>query len=420
MRSCFFIGLVIAAISLGAAFAQETPPPAVTIHVVQRGETLFDIARAYGLTIQALADLNNIANPNSIFVGQRLLVPSGDPVSVAPPASIQPTPTPVFHIVRGGETLFLIARRYGLTVNALASANSITDPSLIYSGQRLLIPSSEEEAEPANAPLPAPLTAIEIHPRRIQDGQSARFTITASAPITVTGTFLDRAFIAAAENGGLTAVALVGVPVGTAGGEHTLQLHVASASGQAKLEIPVRIESRVYRREFIDVLGDRNSLLDPAADEAELNILRAVMSAFNPERYFSGLMGLPAAAGISSPFGSMRTYAGSDLQRIHTGTDFAGAPGSPIMAPASGRVVLADTLNIRGVATVIDHGWGVYTGYWHQAEQYVSVGDFVTAGRIIGTIGSTGRVTGAHLHWELWVNGVPVDPMQWVGTVFAR
>lgn len=408
------------AISLGAAFAQETPSPGVTIHVVQRGETLFDIARAYGLTIQALADLNNIANPNSIFVGQRLLVPSGDPVGAAPPASVQPTPTPVFHIVRSGETLFLIARRYRLTVNALASANGITDPSLIYSGQRLLIPSSEAAAaEPSGAPLPSPLTAIEIYPRRIQDGQSARFTITASAPITVTGTFLDRAFVSAAENGGLTAVVLVGIPVGTAGGEHTLQLHIVSASGRERLEIPVRIEGKVYRREFINVLGDRNSLLDPAADEAELNILRAVMSAFNPERYFSGLMGLPAAAGISSPFGSTRTYAGSDLQRIHTGTDFAGAPGSPIMAPASGRVVLADTLNIRGVATVIDHGWGIYTGYWHQAERYVSVGDFVTAGRIIGTIGSTGRVTGAHLHWELWVNGVPVDPMQWVGTVFA-
>jgi murein DD-endopeptidase MepM/ murein hydrolase activator NlpD len=420
MRIRFFIGVIVLVIGLGAASAQETPPPGVTIHVVQRGETLFDIARSHGLTIQALADLNNIANPNSIFVGQRLLVPSGDLVAISPNAVLQPTPTPIFHIVRGGETLFRIAQRYGLTVNALASANNITDPSLIYSGQRLVIPSPEAAVvEPAGTPLPSPLNSIEIYPRRIQDGQSVRFTITAAAPITVTGTFLDRAFVASVENGGSTAIVLAGVPVGTVSGEYTLQLNVASSLGQERLELPVRVEGKAYRREFINVLGDRTNLLDPAADEAELNILRTVMSAFNPERYFGGLMGLPAAAGISSPFGSTRTYAGSDLQRIHTGTDFAGAPGSPIIAPASGRVVLADTLNIRGVATVIDHGWGIYTGYWHQSERYVSVGDFVTTGRVIGAIGSTGRVTGAHLHWELWVNGVPVDPMQWVGTVFA-
>ncbi|MBZ0277972.1 MAG: M23 family metallopeptidase, partial [Anaerolineae bacterium] len=56
----------------------------------------------------------------------------------------------------------------------------------------------------------------------------------------------------------------------------------------------------------------------------------------------------------------------------------------------------------------------VYTGYSHQSEIYVKVGDFVSAGQVIGTIGATGRVTGAHLHWEVWIHGVQVDPMQWV------
>ncbi|MBZ0288996.1 MAG: M23 family metallopeptidase, partial [Anaerolineae bacterium] len=90
----------------------------------------------------------------------------------------------------------------------------------------------------------------------------------------------------------------------------------------------------------------------------------------------------------------------------------------PVLAAAPGRVVLADTLNVRGIATIIDHGWGVYTGYWHQAQQYVQVGQMVTTGQVIGAIGATGRVTGAHLHWELWVGGVAVDPMQWVRLSF--
>ena len=91
-------------------------------------------------------------------------------------------------------------------------------------------------------------------------------------------------------------------------------------------------------------------------------------------------------------------------------------------ATAANAVLRSDVpgpLDVRGNATIIDHGWGIFTGYWHQTEQYVKVGDFVSTGQVIGTIGSTGRVTGPHLHWELWVNGVPVDPMQWVRQSFS-
>jgi murein DD-endopeptidase MepM/ murein hydrolase activator NlpD len=129
-------------------------------------------------------------------------------------------------------------------------------------------------------------------------------------------------------------------------------------------------------------------------------------------------MGLPAAAAIVSPFGRKRAYDGGAFDHFHSGTDFGGASGTPILAAASGYVVFVGPLNVRGNATIIDHGWGVFTGYWHQTEQYVQVGDFVSAGQVLGTIGSTGRVTGPHLHWELWVNGVPVDPMQWVQQSF--
>jgi len=71
-------------------------------------------------------------------------------------------------------------------------------------------------------------------------------------------------------------------------------------------------------------------------------------------------------------------------------------------------------LTVRGNATYIDHGWGVYSGYLHQAEIYVSEGEWVERGQVIGKVGSTGRVTGPHLHWEIWVGGVPVEPLSWV------
>ncbi|OQA40000.1 MAG: Murein DD-endopeptidase MepM [Chloroflexi bacterium ADurb.Bin325] len=76
--------------------------------------------------------------------------------------------------------------------------------------------------------------------------------------------------------------------------------------------------------------------------------------------------------------------------------------------------MLAETLFVRGNGVVLDHGNGVYTGYWHLSELSVAVGEQVTVGQELGKVGSTGLSTGAHLHWELQVNGLPVDPMQWI------
>ncbi|NMC53043.1 MAG: M23 family metallopeptidase, partial [Chloroflexi bacterium] len=79
-----------------------------------------------------------------------------------------------------------------------------------------------------------------------------------------------------------------------------------------------------------------------------------------------------------------------------------------------GKVVFAGPLDVRGNAVILDHGHGVFSGFWHQSEILVSVGDTLSAGQQIGLIGTTGRSTGPHLHWEVWVNGVQVNPYDWV------
>ena len=102
-------------------------------HTVQRGENMFRIALRYGTTIQAVARANGISNPRIIYVGQRLYIPCG----TKPP----PSSGGRIHVVQYGQTLSSIARWYGTSVHAIVRANNIRNPSLIYSGQRLVIPS---------------------------------------------------------------------------------------------------------------------------------------------------------------------------------------------------------------------------------------------------------------------------------------
>ena len=91
-----------------------------------------------------------------------------------------------------------------------------------------------------------------------------------------------------------------------------------------------------------------------------------------------------------------------------------GNDSTDIYAAAPGTVIFAGPLTVRGNAVLIDHGWGVYTGYGHMSQFDVQQGDQVIAGQILGKVGDTGRVNGPHLHFEVLVNGVQVDPLDWL------
>jgi murein DD-endopeptidase MepM/ murein hydrolase activator NlpD len=88
--------------------------------------------------------------------------------------------------------------------------------------------------------------------------------------------------------------------------------------------------------------------------------------------------------------------------------------GDPIYAAADGVVVYQGLLTVRGNATMIDHGRGVFTAYMHQSEILVEIGEHVEEGQLIGRVGNTGRVEGPHLHFEVIVGGVQVEPLQWL------
>lgn len=369
-------------------------------HVVQPGETLAHIALRHGSTEDIVAALNNIVNPAQMYVGQVL--------DVSETAPGRPTlSTGYTHAVQPGETLYRIALQYRANMQDIMSANNITLPTLIYPGQQLLIPGTDDA--PALRVLPAPLNEVNISPLPVEVGRTFTLHVTTSAPVTLSGLLIDRPLNFASTDG-RTHDALYGVYAFTEPGQYPLTLTIQDASGGTQtFTTSIRVKDGGYSREQITVDPD---LLDENLNAAEHQILASAMSGYTPERYFDGALSLPAAAPVTSSFGTRRSYNGGAYDRFHTGTDFGGPPGSPIYAPADGRVVLIQTLSIYGLFTVIDHGWGVYTAYAHQSETAVQMGQEVSTGDVIGAIGNSGRSSGPHLHWEVWVNGVEVDGIQ--------
>jgi murein DD-endopeptidase MepM/ murein hydrolase activator NlpD len=116
-----------------------------------------------------------------------------------------------------------------------------------------------------------------------------------------------------------------------------------------------------------------------------------------------------------SIFGVGRSYNGGPVDSYHEGVDIKNRAGTPIAAAARGRVVLAEPNFVaRGGAVVLDHGWGIHTGYWHMQQVLVSEGQLVESRQVIGLMGAHGMATGPHLHWEVHIGPTSVDPLEWV------
>ena len=118
----------------------------------------------------------------------------------------------------------------------------------------------------------------------------------------------------------------------------------------------------------------------------------------------------PRPTRVTSGFGGGREFNGK-VESRHTGTDFQGRVGEPVLAAAPGVVALVGSFYLGGNVVYLDHGGGLTTGYLHLSETRVAVGDTVTGGQRIGSVGASGRVTGPHLHWILRYGEISVDPL---------
>ena len=431
------------------------------VYIVQSGDTLGTIAQRFGVPVNDLIQANAIANPNAISAGMPLKIPGLTGIS----GTLITQPVPL------GETFKSLSIRYHASQSILARLNRITSPQELYAGASLVLPQANDKGiagarseltagqslleasvglnlnpwsaqligqrTPNDPILPgeilyskavdpkveissiSPLiTKVQITPLPLVQGKTITIRVFTTQPLALNGKLVgkDLHFFQEKEN---QYVALQGVYALANPGLSPFQLNGASTSGSSfDFEEMLILKSGFYPND--PPLTVDPTTIDPAVTKPEESQVAQVIAPATPVKYWSKIFRVPVDQPVcyKSTFGNRRSYNGGPYDSFHGGTDYGICPNRNIYAPAEGVVVFSGPLTVRGNATIIDHGWGVYSGYWHQKEIKVKVGDHVKAGDLIGLIGDTGRVTGPHLHWEMIVNGIQVEPVDWLENVF--
>ncbi|MFQ6059649.1 MAG: M23 family metallopeptidase, partial [Anaerolineae bacterium] len=264
-----------------------------------------------------------------------------------------------------------------------------------------------------------PTLTITLDPPQVEQGHTLLVRVHSSAPVTLTATLDDRplTFVAGQES----YWALVGLPAWSQVGPHPLRLMATDALGrQVREEATVKVVAVDFPVEAVTLPPDRAALLTPELVKAERERLAPIFQSFTPQRLWKGTFDMPVAGEVTSPFGVRRSYNGGPARGYHEGVDFRGEVGTTVVAANGGRVALAETLTVRGKAVILDHGLGVHSGYYHLSELLVQEGQRVAKGDPIGRVGQTGLATGPHLHWEIRVGGVNVNPLEWTERPIPR
>ena len=267
----------------------------------------------------------------------------------------------------------------------------------------------QDEAEPA------PLQAlIYVQPPQVRQGSAFLVVVDSADAGAASVAFAGEFFSFVREGERLFTILPVAANAVT--GTQPFIVSVADAEGRPALteEVQIEIIPADWPIEVVEIDEANSRLLDPAVVAEDLAVRASVQRAKTPERLWSGFFRQPATGVITSTFGVLRSYNFADPVEFHTGMDHAGSLGELVVAPNDGIVAWVGETERRGRGVILDHGGGVFTTFWHLSSVARAPGDPIARGAVLGRIGSTGLSTGPHLHWEVVVHGVPVDPIQWI------
>ncbi|WP_198243779.1 peptidoglycan DD-metalloendopeptidase family protein [methane-oxidizing endosymbiont of Gigantopelta aegis] len=214
-------------------------------------------------------------------------------------------------------------------------------------------------------------------------------------------------------------LAVVGLPLSLKPGKHTLTVFTAD---NTSADIAFTVHDKAYPEQRLTITKKRMvtgftkaDLKKIAADKVEMTKAKSVWSETPAKLDFI----TPVDGRLSSLFGLKRFF--NDIpKRPHNGLDIAAPTGTPVLAPTDATVINTGHYYFNGNTIFLDHGQGLLSAYLHLNHIQVKAGDQVKQGQQIGTVGDTGRVTGPHLHWIVYLNKSPVDPALFIARDIPR
>jgi murein DD-endopeptidase MepM/ murein hydrolase activator NlpD len=259
---------------------------------------------------------------------------------------------------------------------------------------------------------PTDSAGVSWEPAQVEQGTLFRVRIEeyTGSVLEAQGTFSGEPLHFRREGDVLTALAAAPV---SEQGEVELQLELRYESAAAEIRfLRIPVVPGDYRMERLTVAPEFGRPQPPEI-QARINdesarAIRVSRRSHDTERTWEAPFLPPRETRITSGFGHGRMF-NDEVQSRHMGTDFSGAVGEPVLAPARGVVALVDTFYLGGNVIYLDHGDGLVTAYLHLSSQEVTEGDVVEPGQVIGRVGATGRVTGPHLHWIVRYGEITVD-----------
>lgn len=277
------------------------------------------------------------------------------------------------------------------------------------------IPPVVTPTTPPLTPVPTPVEApqVQLLPPDIGQGECSMVRLWGYGASSAMVIFAERRYPLVPDGEFFWGVLATGAAQPPGAYPVIVQLYQESGELLGELETRVNVRDIEYAVEYIYLPPESSALLTPELAQQEETIRANVFALFTPQKLWSGPFIYPVQAVIVSPYGIGRSYNGAPVSSYHHGVDLAGTEGDWVVASNSGRVAYAGPSPIRGDSVIIDHGVGVFSGYHHLSAMSVQAGQMVNKGDLIGAVGSTGLVTGPHLHWEIVVRGVEMDPIPW-------
>lgn len=377
-----------------------------------------EIADHHNVSFILVAHINGLS-PTTVLSDQHLLIVPLPGTAAIVNTFVPMTTKPAFP----GQTLAMLAEARGIPVDWLSAANSIAQDQRLFPGQPVFLP---DLANPRTAHALGQVTVEYLSPY-IGAGQTGYLLLSSNPGIQpsahVGDTELHLTQVPQPQAKAQQQFHYSPVPIGplTESGPVTVTVSYLSqtgvrVAGELRLEV---FQPSPWRQEIIVVDGTVSARLSVGALQEETDLLAAAWNRSNlPRQWSNEPWQRPIAERhpTTSLFGTRREYRSAVPLNttFHTGLDFAAPVGEQITAPLPGTVVLAEDLVTKGLAVVLDHGQGVLSGYWHLSEISVEEGDFVETGDLVGLVGNSGLSSGPHLHWEVRIHGVPVNPQQFL------